>query len=115
MPYKDKEKRRQRDRERRELKRLMAGESTVLVEQKKKEMADATRARRSEASKAPRVKRPRPPRSRNPQKQAELRRLALGKRRCGEEGCTTILSSYNTESYCAIHAPAYNTRLSDFL
>lgn len=115
MPYKDKEKRRQRDRERRELKRLMAGKSTVLVEEKKKEMAEATRARRSEASKAPRTKRTRLPRSRDPQKRVEIRKQALGKRRCGEDGCTTILSVYNTESYCAIHAPAYNTRLSDFL
>jgi hypothetical protein len=35
-------------------------------------------------------------------------RIASGALRCGHEGCTTILSRYNTEEYCAIHAPAYN-------
>ena len=35
-------------------------------------------------------------------------RVASGVLRCGHEGCTTILSRYNTEEYCAIHAPAYN-------
>lgn len=28
------------------------------------------------------------------------------KRRCAEEGCLTVLSIYNNESYCARHLPA---------
>lgn len=36
--------------------------------------------------------------------------LSPNTKRCGHEECNTVLSKYNTENYCAIHAPAYNLK-----
>jgi hypothetical protein len=123
MPHKNPEARREYDRKRRELKRLLKVDPKAAVA-KEKELEAEKLARRANAietrkkTKPASAPRPRRRKSRDPEREAKLRAdemRAKGRRVCGEEACTTILSVYNTEDYCALHAPSRNRDIRQFL
>jgi len=126
MPHKNPEARREYDRKRRELKRLLktdpkaaAVKEKELEKEKVARRTNAINARKASREMSPKAPaRPRRRKSRDPEREARLRAeeiRAKGRRICGEEACTTVLSVYNTEDYCAIHAPSHNRDIKVFL
>jgi hypothetical protein len=117
MPHKNPEVRREYDRKRRELRRLLKTDPKA-AEVRAKELEAEKIARRNQVKDSPKQETASAPQPttrrkklRNPDAESRKKfneNRARGKRTCGEEACTTVLSVYNTEDYCAIHAPARN-------
>jgi hypothetical protein len=120
MPHKNPEDRREYDRKRRELRRLLKADPKAGETRAKELEAEKIARRNNPAAKTPET--PTAPvkrrKSRNPDTESRKKvddNRARGKRICGEEACTTVLSVYNTEDYCAIHAPARNRDTKIFM